>query len=327
MGSIFSIVIHFAKNGAIAIGLATGLMALPSALAARDSEAGSTLLQTFIDCSGCPEMVAVPAGEAILGPEPYEANARAGEAPQRNVRIGYRLAVARTEVTRAQYRAFMDASGHRMAQTGCNTWRRNRVIGFVREHSWDNPGYPQAETHPVVCVSHADAGAYATWLAARTGKPYRLLSSSEFEYATRAGTRGPWFWGLKSGDACAYANIADDTFRRSFDSAPTFGCNDGYEHTAPAGSFAPNPWGLHDMLGNAWEWTDDCHHDDMAGVPTDGSAWQSADGGDCSRRIPRGGSWVSGTDWVRAAAQSTDGATYQSQLLGFRVALTLTPER
>ncbi|MEO0575430.1 MAG: SUMF1/EgtB/PvdO family nonheme iron enzyme [Pseudomonadota bacterium] len=277
-------------------------------------------------CEGCPEMVALPAGSAMLGVEPFEANKKRGDMPLRNVTISYRFAVARTEITRAQFRLFVEDSGYELARNGCNTWSNNRILGYVREHTWDRPGYPQNEQHPVVCVSHVDATAYAAWLTKRTGQPYRLLSSTEFEYATRAGTRGPWFWGSANADACEYANVADAVFRVNFGLSPVFNCDDGYEYTAPVGSFKANAWGLHDMLGNAWEWTDDCFHPDPANVPVDGSAWLAEDGGECQRRTPRGGSWVSGTDWVRAAAQSIDREAYHSQLLGFRVGLTL-PEK
>lgn len=281
--------------------------------------------EIFTDCDACPDMVVVPSGTAMLGAEPHEANKKAGDIPLRSVVISYNLAVAKTEVTRAQFRAFIEDSGYQVVETGCNTWANNRILGFVKNHRWDNPGYPQTEQHPVVCVSHDDAQAYATWLAEKAGKPYRLPSSTEFEYATRAGTRGPWFWGTANADACEYANVADNVFRRNFQYAPVFNCDDGYEYTAPAASYTANPWGLHDMLGNAWEWTADCLHRDMAKIPTDGRPWLEADDGECDRRVPRGGSWVSGTDWVRAAAQAADGATYHSQLLGFRVALTVQP--
>lgn len=280
--------------------------------------------EEFQDCDSCPSMVTVPAGSATIGAEPYEANRKRGDLPARRVEIGYPLAVGKTEVTRAQYRAFIDDSGYEMATDGCNTWGINRILGYVKAHSWHSPGFPQNEQHPVVCVSHTDATTYAQWLAAKTGKPYRLLSSTEWEYAARAGTRGPWFWGTDNASACGYANIGDQNFRRNFDYAPVFNCDDGYVHTAPVASYEPNPWGLHDMLGNAWEWTDDClHRENWSAVPTDGRPWLDEDGGECERRTPRGGGWVSGTDWVRAAAQSADGAAYHSQLLGFRVGLTL----
>ena len=246
-----------------------------------------------------------------------------GDLPLREVAIRYRFSVAKTETTRAQYRAFVEQTDHEMSDEGCNTWTGNRILGYVKAHDWDAPGYPQNEQHPVVCVSHTDAAAYANWLAQKTGRPYRLLSSTEFEYTTRAGTRGPWFWGPDNASACEYANVADSAFRKTFQYAPVFNCNDGFERTAPVGSFKANPWGIHDLLGNAWEWTDDCVHSHGENVPTDGRPWTNENGGDCTRRVPRGGSWVSGTDWVRASAQAADGAEYHSQLLGFRVALTL----
>ncbi len=279
--------------------------------------------ETFQDCDACPQMVVLPAGKAWLGVEPFEANTKRGDVGLREVSIDYQLAVASAEVSRAEYRAFMESSGHQMATAGCNTWGVNRILGYVKNHRWDAPGFPQNESHPVVCVSHVDATAYASWLREKTGKPYRLLSSTEFEYAARAGTRGPWFWGLDSADACEYANVADVHFRRNFDYAPVFHCDDGYLHTAPVRSYKPNGWGLYDLLGNAWEWTDDCLHRDPQNIPLDGSAWLAVDGGECDRRTPRGGSWVSGQDWVRAGAQAGDRAPYHSQLLGFRVAMTL----
>lgn len=297
--------------------LGIGLMAVSSAAGA--AAAGNT----FQDCDDCPEMVALPSGEARLGAEPHEANTKPGDMPLRTVTIAYTFAVAKTEITRGQFRAFVDETGYSTAGDGCNTWSHNRILGYVKNHRWDNPGYPQNERHPVVCVSHIDASAYTGWLAGRTGRAYRLLSSTEFEYATRAGTRGPWFWGTSNADACTYANVADAVFRRNFHYAPVFNCDDGYEYTAPAASYEPNLWGLYDMLGNAWEWTDDCLHRSAAGVPTDGRPWLEENDGECDRRTPRGGSWVSGTDWVRAAAQAGDKAEYHSQLLGFRVAVTI----
>ncbi len=282
---------------------------------------------TFTDCDHCPEMVQIPAGTATLGSEPWVANRKGGDGPIREVTITYSFAVAKTETTRAQYRAFIEATGYETpyepGREGCNTWTFDRVLGFVRDHNWEAPGFDQREDHPAICISAVDAEAYAAWLAESTGKPYRLLSSTEFEYATRAGTRGPWFWGNSNVDACTYANIADSTFRRLYDYAPVFACDDAQERTAPVSSYQSNPWGLHDMLGNAWEWTADCAHPDMNKVPTDGRTWREEDDGDCNKRVPRGGSWASGTDWVRAAAQAADGAQYHSQLLGFRVALTV----
>ena len=278
---------------------------------------------SFSDCDTCPEMVVVESGTMLLGSEPWEADAKASEGRLREVTIAYDFAVAKYEVTKAQFREFAEATGFETSTAGCNTWSHERIMGFVVEHTWHSPGFPQREDHPVVCVSWEEATQYVTWLAEKTGKPYRLLSSTEFEFAARAGARGPWYWGNANRDACTHANVGDKTFRRLHNYSPVFNCEDGWERTAPVGQFEPNPNGLYDMLGNAWEWTDDCFHADMSNVPRDGSAWLEEDGGDCSARTPRGGGYVSGTDWTRLAAQSRDPAAYHSQLLGFRVGMTV----
>jgi formylglycine-generating enzyme required for sulfatase activity len=292
-------------------------------LTAVANAADPATLNSFKDCETCPEMIVVPSGKAILGGEPWDQDMKASWGPTREVEIRYRLAMAKTEVTRAQYRRFVAETGYVSATTSCNTWGYNRILGQTEGYTWDDPGYAQREDHPVVCVSWQDATAFVAWLAAKTGKPYRLPSSTEFEYTARAGTRGPWFWGPDGTKACDYANVADDNWRRLYSFGPPFACNDQWERTSPVGSYKPNPWGLHDMLGNAWEWTEDCFHETFKGVPTDGSAWREAGGGDCTARTPRGASWASGTDWMKAVSQSRDPEAYHSQLLGFRVALTV----
>jgi hypothetical protein len=136
------------------------------------------------------------------------------------------------------------------------------------------------------------------WLAKKTGKPYRLLSEAEWEYAARGRTSPgayPRFWfGNDEKDLCRYGNFADQKYGVS--DAP---CNDGYDHTSPAGHYAPNAFGLYDMLGNAWQWTADCHHDSYNGAPADGSAWTT--GCSDSYRVVRGGSWHFNPRSLRAA--------------------------
>jgi formylglycine-generating enzyme required for sulfatase activity len=244
-----------------ALPMACGAILLWCAAASAQPKPG----ETFKDCGTCPEMVVLPGGTAMLGGEPWEQDARASWGRLREVTIAYGFAVAKTEVTRAQYREFVTATKYASPTTSCNTWGFTRILGQTDGYTWDNPGHPQREDAPVVCVSWEDATAFVAWLAARTGKPYRLLSSSEFEYA----------------------NVADDTYRRLYSYGPVFACNDNWERLAPVASFKANPFGLHDMLGNAWEWTDDCYHEDMAGVPTDGRPWLAEDGGNCKARTPR----------------------------------------
>ncbi len=179
------------------------------------SAIAQTVGDTFQDCTTCPDMVVIPSGTAILGSEPWNPNRKRHDGPIREVTIEYTLAVAKYEITRVQYRAFIDATGYETLyeapRIGCNTWTFDRVLGFVLDHTWDAPGYDQREDHPAICISWDDASAYAAWLAEATGKPYRLLPSTEFEYATQAGTRGPWYWGQDNAEACAHANVADST--------------------------------------------------------------------------------------------------------------------
>ncbi len=128
-----------------------------------------------------------------------------------------------------------------------------------------------------------------SWLSRETGEPYRLLSEAEWEYAARAGTETARYWGEDEVGQCGYANGADQTWRdHGWNWVGGVSCSDGYADTAPVGSFAPNGWGLYDMLGNVWEWTEDCWHYGYEGAPSDGSVWQGSD--DCSNRVLRGGS-------------------------------------
>ncbi len=127
---------------------------------------------------------------------------------------------------------------------------------------------------PVLNVSWDDVQGYISWLNQQTGKQYRLPSEAEWEYAARAGSQTEYSWGNAIGDNQANCD----------------GCGSRWDkrQTAPVGSIRPNAFGLYDMHGNVWEWVQDCYHDSYRGAPTDGSAWL---GGDCSRRVSRGGSW------------------------------------
>jgi formylglycine-generating enzyme required for sulfatase activity len=157
------------------------------------------------------------------------------------------------------------------------------------------------KNHPVINVSWHDAQAYCAWLSEQTGKAYRLPSEAEWEYACRAGTTTPFHTGvtINSGQA-------------NFD--------DKRERTLPVGSFAPNAFGLHDMHGNVWEWIHDCWHDHYDYAPDDGSAWQDENGGDCSRRVVRGGSWLNIPQFLRSAYRGGGGTDEAFNSLGFRIA-------
>ena len=282
---------------------------------AQSADPGST----FKDCETCPDMVVIPKGKATLGSEPWEQGHLPVEGLVREVTIDYALAVSKYETTRTQFAEFITETGYEPVDNSqCFSWNYSRYLGFVEWHAWDSPGIYQEPTHPVICVSWQDGTAFADWLSKKTGREYRLPSTTESEYATRAGTRGPWFWGPNSFEACDYANVADNSFRQVYKFDAPFDCDDGYQNTAPVGTFKPNAWGLHDMLGNVWEWTSDCGHSAIINPPSDGSAWTGGDA-DCSMRTLRSGSWVTGTSQVRASAQYYFADVYHSQIAGFRV--------
>ena len=155
---------------------------------------------------------------------------------------------------------------------------------------------------PAAYLSWFDAKSYADWLSRRTGRDYRLPTEAEWEYAARAGTAGPYHTGDR---------LAPDR------------ANYGGGGPAPVGSFPPNAFGLHDMLGNVWEWVEDCWNPSHAGAPADGGARLS---GDCNWRVLRGGSWLNGPASLRAAARFRTGPETRAYFNnGFRIALTLGP--
>ena len=183
------------------------------------------------------------------------------------------------------------------------------------DNNWENPGFAQSGSHPVTCASWNDAKAYAAWLTSKTGHHYRLPSASEWEYAARAGGAAVQPW-PDAATACAGANVADQSAVRRFPGWAAFACDDGYVFTAPVGTFRPNTFGLNDMLGNVFQWTEDCWNPDYAGAPADGSARTS---GDCSERELRGGSWFSNPAYVRANYRNHFGADYRTSTVGIRL--------
>ena len=277
----------------------------------------------FRDCADCPEMVAVPAGRFLMGAAPGEEERenvseefRRRSEPQRTVAVKS-FSAGRFEVTRGQYRAFAEATER--GSDGCFVWT---ATGFEKEPSrdWRNPGYGQDDSHPVTCVSWDDASAYVEWLSQKTGRRYRLLTEAEWEYAARAGTATSRFWGDDGNRSCDYANGGDISTRARVPGAgtwPVASCNDRYAYTAPVGRFRPNAFGLHDMLVNVWEWTQDCWNPNYSGAPTDGSAWIA---GDCSLRAVRGGSWEDAPAGMRAAYRVGSPTVIRVFLRGFRVA-------
>ena len=210
--------------------------------------------ETFQDCAECPKMIVVPSGRFTMGSSRGEAGHKDDERPLHRVRIDYQFAVGVYEVTFTEWYACLDAGG-------CG----NYIPDDMR---WGRGN------RPVINVSWEDAQSYVSWLSARTGKAYRLLSESEWEYVARAGTETAYSWGDSIGVNRANCD----------------GCGSQWddEKTAPVGSFEANAWGVHDMHGNVLEWVQDCYSKySYYGAPSDGSAWESEDS---SYRVLRGGS-------------------------------------
>ena len=243
--------------------------------------------ETFQDCDGCPKMVVVPSGPFTMGSRARERGSP-DERPRHRVRIDYQFAVGVYEVTFDEWYACVDAGG-------CGSY-----VPDIPDNSWDR------ENRPVINVSWDDAQSYVSWLSRRTGKTYRLLSESEWEYVARAGTETAYSWGDSIGVNRANCD----------------GCGSQWDdkQTAPVGSFAANAWGVYDMHGNVYEWVQDCWNKNYEGAPTDGSAWESED---CSHRVIRGGTWLFGPRDGRSASRAMDASGHRGKYKGFRVARDL----
>ena len=283
-------------------GLATTRLAALRSAAAVDSSGApkdapdSPVVEAFRDCRSCPEMVVIPAGTFRMGCTSGSDDCYDDELPVREVRVAS-FALSKHEVTRGQFRAFVSATGH-------------NARSCIPEGSWRDLDW-QDDDHPVVCVNWNDAQAYVRWLRRETGERYRLPSESEWEYAARAGTTTPWYWGDRAEDRCEHANGRDSND----------GCDDGWERTARVGSFRANGFGLHDMAGNVSEWLEDCWHDHYYSAPRDGSARTRA--GACDERntprVVRGGAWRFPSGF-RSASRGRWQDYIKGDDIGFRVA-------
>jgi formylglycine-generating enzyme required for sulfatase activity len=277
------------------------------------------------DCPYCPELVVVPAGEFVMGSSKEDIENGLGatnEGPQHRVLIRHPVAIGRFEVTRDQFETFVSASGYKIGDR-CYTLESNTPRERV-DRSFRNPGYAQSGIHPAVCVNWRDAKAYVDWLSRSTAKTYHLLSEAEWEYVARAGSTLPYGFGKDATEVCKFANGADQSAKLAMLPADYayMNCTDSYPYTAPVGSFKANAMGVFDLLGNVWEWTEDCFYDDYLTAPSDGTARAAAA---CQARTVRGGSWFSTGKSLRPAirAKASDNARYDD--VGFRVARALVP--
>jgi formylglycine-generating enzyme required for sulfatase activity len=232
----------------------------------------------FKDCETCPEMVVIPAGSFKMGDLSGKSiKGYSDEKPVHEVKIGYSFAVGKYEITQAEWEAVMGK----------------------------NPSKFKGAQMPVEKVSWEYAKSFVKKLSAQTGKEYRLLSESEWEYMARAGSTTKYPWGDEI-----------DSSKAKYES------EDG---TVPVGSYSANAFGVHDTVGNVAEWVKDCWHETYKDAPTDGSAWLSENEGNCKERVLRGGSWLSIPSGLRSALRYwAYAAKERLDNVGFRIARTLS---
>jgi formylglycine-generating enzyme required for sulfatase activity len=273
------------------------MLVAPPVAHAEEKQPGESFRDRLVDgqpCPDCPEMIVIPAGSFIMGSPPHEVGRSTTnpEGPQRKVTIGAPFAVGRYEVSFAEWDACVAAGG-------C-------------QHRPDDRGMGRGK-QPVIFVSWNDVtNEYIPWLSRTTGKTYRLLSEAEWEYAARAGSTTPFWWG---------SSISTDQANYNGNFTYDGGSKGEYrQETMPVDSFMPNPWGLYNVHGNVHEIVQDCWSD--SGGPSDGSAWKT---GSCRRHVHRGGGFHNVPSYLRSASRAVISPSDRGLEVGFRLARTLRP--
>ncbi len=306
------------KEGRIAV--ESSVQVLSQLEAAHALSCSRKVRSVFRDCPSCPQMVVLPSGSFKMGSTRGDED----EVPVRNVRIDQGFAMGRYEITLAEFRAFVVATGHEPTQ-GCWTFEDNEY-GERPGRSWRDPNFAQRDNLPAVCLTKDDADAYVAWLNGQVdGAPYRLPSEAEWEYAARAGTQTDYSWGNDSAHTlqCRYANGTDaKTWNNGKTSWTVRGeCDDGHAlRPASVGSYRANSFGLFDMSGNAAEWVADCYRESYSGSDASPDPYQPQD---CKRYIMRGGGWYSTPADLRSSDRIWASLGFKGNDVGFRVARSL----
>lgn len=332
---------HYADPARVAIqGLQPAQQNQPAVQPSAVSTTTATVQpgQSFKDCADCPEMVAIPAGSFTMGSSAQEQQVAVAqgaskqftdtENPQHRVQLAA-FALGKYEVSRGEFDRFVRSSGYRTQAErvgGCFVLNPDGSQGYNTDADWRNPGFKQADDHPVVCVGFNDIQAYVAWLSKQApGKGYRLPSEAEWEYAARAGSTTAYPWGDDPDNTqiCQHANHREQSYSSQYleDTVVNKNCSDGVVHTAAGGRFSANAFGLHNMHGNVSEWMQDVRHDDYTGAPTDGSAWTN--GGNQNHRMVRGGSWIAFPHGLRSAFRPRAAWDASSDFIGFRLARSI----
>jgi formylglycine-generating enzyme required for sulfatase activity len=274
------------------------------------SEIALTEKDHFKECAACPEMLVVPEGEYMMGSSDDELERLGNEGPQHRVKIARRFAVGKLKVTREEFEAFANETSYSVGDK-CFTLEDGKAEERSGR-SYRNPGFDQDGKHPVVCIDWDDAKAYVAWLSKKTGKLYRLLSESEWEYVARAGSKTPFWWG---------SSISTD--QANYDGNSSYGSGGKGQYrqkTVPADMFKANPWGLYQVHGNAFEWVEDCWNETYQYGPADDWVRMA---GNCGRHVRRGGAWNIIAKMLRSAYREQRPAATRGSNMGMRVARTL----
>ena len=264
----------------------------------------------------------VPSGEFLMGSAANDKDADDDERPQHHVEITKPFYLGITEVTRGQFRAFVEDTDYRTEaeQDGTGSWGWNDDYKQLKNNSnytWRNAGFHQTDDHPVVNVSWNDAQAFIVWLSGKEGKSYRLPTEAEWEYACRAGTTTAYSSGDDTETLAAIGNVLGAAVRDKNPRWTILAARNGYAYTAPVGRFPPNAFGLHDMHGNVCEWCQDGYAAAYykRSPPKDPPGPLRA-----SARVLRGGNWFDDPQRCRSAARFRYATSVRTNVLGFRVA-------
>jgi formylglycine-generating enzyme len=295
-----------------------GPVALLDVSVRRPSPSNPRLLTNSIGV----KLVLVPAGEFLMGSPDDDKEAFDWEKPQHRVRITKPFYLGATEVTRGQFRQFVDDAGYRTEAErdgkGGYGWNEEKKTWEQDpKYTWQNPGFEQSDEHPVVNVSWNDAVAFCEWLSRKEGATYRLPTEAEWEYACRAGTTTKYSSGDDPEGLAAVGNVADGTAKAKYPTWTTIAAQDGFIFTAPVGHYNPNAWGLFDMHGNVWEWCSDGYAADYyKRSPVDDPP--GLDG--APDRVFRGGGWYYEPRYARSAHRNRNTPDIRHYSLGFRLA-------
>jgi formylglycine-generating enzyme required for sulfatase activity len=264
------------------------------------------------------KLVQVPAGKFHMGSPPDEID-RGDDEELHLVEITRPFRIGKHEVTVGQFRAFVKDTGYRTeAEKDGKGGRAFDGKEFIQkpEFTWRTLYFEQTDDHPVVVVTWNDAVAFCEWLSKKEGKTYRLPTEAEWEYACRAGTKTRFHNGDKDEDLKAIGNIADASLKAKWVVITwAMSWDDGFPFTSPVGKFQANAWGLHDMLGNAWEWCADWYHKDYPRGPIQDPTGPK----EGTLRVTRGGAWSTQPKFCRSAFRDWHEPTYRSDCVGFRV--------